>query len=442
MGIPAYFSYIVKNYINVLKSMRTMNREHFHNLYMDCNSIIYDSFHEIYKTDRENSASFPHILAMVCSKIQAYIDEINPSNTIYIAFDGEAPVAKLRQQAKRRALKLFLEENGCAEITTGLSTIVITPGTDFMTYLSKYVVEHRFKSRKGAKIIVSTPETPGEGEHKIFHYIRDNRDEHRGKTTIVYGLDSDLLMLSIFHVEYTKLYVFRETPEFIKSIHVDLDPGVGYLLDIEQLCESINKEINMPIGGDSGATATTRIHDYACLCFLLGNDFLPHIPTINIRIDGIQILMEAYRQTMRVGKLVDIEKREIIWETFNKVLAWIAVREEEILIRHSKRKNNTNKLAKREEAYVRIGEVGWCERYARMIGDEEKYKRGIVWVLKYYTGLEEGKWKGGIGKLIKEIREEVLEEEVLEDSERESIWCEMKKWSKEERKGWKKYIWE
>ena len=163
MGIPAYFSYIVKNYINVLKSMRTMNREHFHNLYMDCNSIIYDSFHEIYKTDRENSASFPHILAMVCSKIQAYIDEINPSNTIYIAFDGEAPVAKLRQQAKRRALKLFLEENGCAEITTGLSTIVITPGTDFMNYLSKYVVEHRFTSRKWAKIIVSTPETPGEG---------------------------------------------------------------------------------------------------------------------------------------------------------------------------------------------------------------------------------------------------------------------------------------
>jgi hypothetical protein len=26
--------------------------------------------------------------------------------------------------------------------------------------------------------------------------------------------------------------------------------------------------------------------------------------------------------------------------------------------------------------------------------------------------------------------------------ERESVWCEMKKWSKEERKGWKKYIWE
>jgi hypothetical protein len=67
-------------------------------------------------------------------------------------------------------------------------------------------------------------------------------------------------------------------------------------------------------------------------------------------------------------------------------------------------------------------------------------------VLKYYTGMECGKWKGGIVKLIKEIREEVLEEELEEElevlEERESIWCEMKKWSKEERKGWKKYIWE
>ena len=63
-------------------------------------------------------------------------------------------------------------------------------------------------------------------------------------------------------------------------------------------------------------------------------------------------------------------------------------------------------------------------------------------MLKYYTGLEEGKWKGGKGKLIKEIMEEVLEEEEEVLEERESVWCEMKKWSKEERKGWKKYIWE
>ncbi len=77
-----------------------------------------------------------------------------------------------------------------------------------------------------------------------------------------------------------------------------------------------------------------------------------------------------------------------------------------------------------------------------MEGEGEKYKKGVVWVLKYYTGLEEGKWKGGKGKLIKGIMEEEMYEEEEEEEEKESVWSEMKKWSKEERKGWKKYIWE
>ena len=90
-----------------------------------------------------------------------------------------------------------------------------------------------------------------------------------------------------------------------------------------------------------------------------------------------------------------------------------------------------------------VGEVGWIERYKRCIGEGEKSKKGIMWVLKYYTGVEEGKWRGGVCKLVKEIMEEVCEErEDEEEEERESVWSEMKKWSKEERKGWKKYIWE
>ena len=149
-------------------------------------------------------------------------------------------------------------------------------------------------------------------------------------------------MLSIFHIEYTKLYVFRETPEFAKSLNIELENSAAYLLDIEQLCISINKEINMPITTESGATLISRIHDYAFLCFLLGNDFLPHIPVINIRIDGIQVLMAAYRQIMPVGKLVNIEKKEINWEQFNKIIGWIEERKDEILLRHYKIRSKQN----------------------------------------------------------------------------------------------------
>ena len=437
MGIPAYFAYIVKNHTKVLKSMFAMRGTVFHNLYLDSNSIIYDAFHEIYKTDPANSASYEHILALICSKIQAYIDQINPSNVIYIAFDGNAPPAKWAQQQKRRYLKTYLEENGCAEITTGISTNIITPGTDFMLFLSKYVENYGFVSR--AKIIISTPMIDGEGEHKIFQYIRENRDVHKGQNTIVYGLDADLLMLSMLHIELTNLYVYRETPEFVKSLNIELDNGVGYFLDIHELCESLFKEMNMETDGVS-CTKMSRVHDYVCLCFFLGNDFLPRIPTLNIRKDGIQVLMNAYRACVVRGRLVDIWNGAYIWENVNKVISWIAEREEGILLRHKKMDERKEfRLGENVERYVSVGEEGWRERYEKVCGERKEYKEGMLWVLKYYMGEEvlEWKWKGEMGKLMKEIEEERDVEEVKERKEEEIL-----EEKKERRKGWKKYIWE
>ena len=41
MGIPSYFSHIVKKYRRIIKSMDTLSC--VNNLYMDCNSLIYDA---------------------------------------------------------------------------------------------------------------------------------------------------------------------------------------------------------------------------------------------------------------------------------------------------------------------------------------------------------------------------------------------------------------
>ena len=47
MGIPSYFSYIIKNYANIIRSLQSFPPGSFDHLYMDCNSIIYDSYHDI-----------------------------------------------------------------------------------------------------------------------------------------------------------------------------------------------------------------------------------------------------------------------------------------------------------------------------------------------------------------------------------------------------------
>ena len=40
MGIPSYFSFIIKNHAKII---RKLNKLHIHNLYLDSNSIIYDT---------------------------------------------------------------------------------------------------------------------------------------------------------------------------------------------------------------------------------------------------------------------------------------------------------------------------------------------------------------------------------------------------------------
>ena len=42
MGIPAYFSYLIKNYKSIVGNLNKLNKDVQH-FYLDSNSIIYDA---------------------------------------------------------------------------------------------------------------------------------------------------------------------------------------------------------------------------------------------------------------------------------------------------------------------------------------------------------------------------------------------------------------
>ena len=72
MGIPSYFSYIIKKYPDVLNVIQ--NYEDIDNLYLDCNSIIYDSTRKIdYICKEEYEKTLIH---EICKKIL----NVYPSN--------------------------------------------------------------------------------------------------------------------------------------------------------------------------------------------------------------------------------------------------------------------------------------------------------------------------------------------------------------------------
>ena len=128
MGIPSYFSYIIRNHMKILKKFSVQTHQ-FQHLYLDSNSIIYDSIREIDKAVKLKSTpsdNYKIISSMVCSKIQQYINEIRPSNTVYIAFDGVAPLAKMKQQKNRRYRAAYMEKHGIVPKSV-FSSCLITP---------------------------------------------------------------------------------------------------------------------------------------------------------------------------------------------------------------------------------------------------------------------------------------------------------------------------
>ena len=205
MGIPSYFSYIVRNHPRIIRKLCDIKLQ-INNVYLDCNSIIYDSISKIDFKTLEPEKQTDAIISMVCNKIEEYIMQLKPNKCVYIAFDGVAPVAKLDQQRDRR-FKSIYQSNITRSIlkTTGSdpwNTAAITPGTIFMKKLNDECRRYFSKPSKYSldNIILSGSDCYGEGEHKLFEHIRNNPEKHREEVTIIYGLDADLIMLSINHL--------------------------------------------------------------------------------------------------------------------------------------------------------------------------------------------------------------------------------------------------
>ena len=63
----------------------------------------------------------------------------------------------------------------------------ITPGTKFMKKLGNYINDYYKNQEKKyniEKFIISTSDEPGEGEHKLFQYIRENKKAHSQETLL------------------------------------------------------------------------------------------------------------------------------------------------------------------------------------------------------------------------------------------------------------------
>ena len=152
------------------------------------------------------------------------------------------------------------------------------------------------------------------------------------------------------------------------------------------------------------------------MCFLLGNDFLPHFPSLNLRRDGIDILLEIYKSNLGSFSQRSFinKKMEIQWRWVGLFFNELAKNERHRLIgeynsreKMAKRKWNLSDIENKDftiqnvpiiyrpqELYISPEEQFWEQRYySALFSHSNKnvkdictnYLEGLEWVFKYYT---------------------------------------------------------
>ena len=425
MGIPSFFSHLVKDHPNCIKEIE--HNQVIDNLYLDSNSIIYDCVHRLADEYTDNLSFESKLIEKVFERITEYITLLKPAKRCIIAFDGVAPVAKLKQQRNRR-YKSMIENmidsklSGCEK--KSWNTAAITPGTKFMGTLMSYLRKNFTTGNYRDIVIFSGSDEAGEGEHKIFEFIRQEKTPSFAKEVhVIYGLDADLIMLTLNHLYVSNnISLFRETPHFISQIDSSLEPDKLYCLDIPYLADAIAHEMGKyrVVHNDHRSI----INDYIFLCFILGNDFMPHFPSINIRSNGIDILLETYKNVIGTSRYFLTKNEKINWNQVRRLFE--VLKKNEVLYLHNEHKTR-NHYETRElptktfeqkkykylllptkqrevEKFINPGARGWESRYYSSLCDlsnsEDNIKKicinyieALEWTLHYYIkGCKNWRW--------------------------------------------------
>lgn len=178
---------------------------------------------------------------------------------------------------------------------------------------------------KNIKVILSDANVPGEGEHKIMDFIRRQRaqpDHDPNTQHVLCGADADLIMLGLATHE-PNFTIIREEFKPNKPRPCDICGQLGHemkdctgsepdqakevmafgsecsfiFVRLNVLREYLERELQMP-NLPFKYDFERAVDDWVFMCFFVGNDFLPHLPSLEIREGAIDRLVNLYKKTV------------------------------------------------------------------------------------------------------------------------------------------------
>merc|ERR1711871_1674310 len=232
---PGFFLWLWKRYkgSNFVFSKTSLNQEYDNILLskintideflLDLNCAIHPMCFKVL-ADNPELNNIERLENKMMNQVIEYIDElinyVDPKKVVYLAIDGVAPIAKIKQQRMRRFKsvhdrELFnnIKRKHNKEISNFWNNSAITPGTVFMEKLKIQIIKYckKMKKEKNLKVIFSTSNTPSEGEHKLLQYIRKKQiknieNDHK---YAIYGFDADLIFLAL-STNKSDIFLVRE----------------------------------------------------------------------------------------------------------------------------------------------------------------------------------------------------------------------------------------
>ncbi|CAM9202280.1 unnamed protein product [Ectocarpus sp. 12 AP-2014] len=422
MGIPKLFRWLTDQYPVISQRLDQGLNEHtapIDNLYLDMNGVIHMCTH--HNDDEFIELNEKEMFRRIFIFTDRMFKLVRPRRLMYLAVDGTAPRAKMNQQRSRRFRSSKEAEVNMAEMVmrdgklpevTRFDSNCITPGTDFMFKLTKAFqawIEYKMDTdpfwQQNARVVFSGPDVPGEGEHKVMDYIREARetepDWRDDLRHCLYGLDADLIMLSLVtHEKHFSL--LREKMSVRHSRRKKPKDPITYtrndfeLMEVSLLREMLRLQFQSQANDPKlpfKFELERVIDDFVFMCILVGNDFLPNVPHLDISDGALNHMMNMYKLLLP------------------KMGGYLTKKDQ---IHHGRLEMFMHEVSRREAMYFRrrgveesdlvLQDPGkYTDRYYKTKlnldpeQEEEKravvkhYLEGLYWVLKYYhVGVDAG----------------------------------------------------
>lgn len=419
MGIPSYYKRLIDRYPKLVsKGPAAIGKRGADVLLMDFNCLIYQCVRAAGMpayTGEEGRVAWEAALLEEVKKYTVKVWEIaGRPKQVFIAVDGVVPMAKIKQQRLRRFKSPWLaakeREAGVRE-GDGWDTNAITPGTEFMEKLARAL--KGLAAARGSSWNVSAADEAGEGEQKLMAWIRSQPAAAlAGKEIVVYGLDADLIVLSLLSLSREGSVtagwrLLRELAEFEGGRGAT--EGAFGCLDIRELLGLLVPE---------GLTAAEYMLEYCCGMSFLGNDFLPHSLSVKMREGGHDKLCRTLTALHTAGgRLVDSATGAVKADGCAALVeAWGATEEEDIAhgFREKFRGKGPPPRSDKERAMLPVQNLpltwkqesaiwsggsdaglveGWRDLYyvnwmreVSPAAAAKVYVQGLQWIMDYYLG--------------------------------------------------------